>query len=214
MGMFESSSPGVAPAEGGEAAEDRYPAPPPRSYRLPELLRLAGLQEQVRSLLHRGGGQGAAGRACRRPGDLGELSAAGGIHCKLSGGARWLGWGDGSRRPGMQPMSAVRYSCAQPPQRCRPPAGRTAAIQLLSRLLAAAQAASAPDLEISALLTCNSISPAEEGSALYVCVPSADGYFDGHDWADEVRCWLCLQWGLLWPGAAVAVGQQGGGRCA
>lgn len=55
----------------------------------------------------------------------------------------------------------------------------------------ALQAASAPDVEISALLTCNSISPAEEGGALYVCVPSACGEMDGHDWADEVG-WLLL----------------------
>lgn len=38
-------------------------------------------------------------------------------------------------------------------------------------------------MEISALLSCNSLDPAE--GALYVCVPSADGQHDGHDWADE-----------------------------
>lgn len=47
------------------------------------------------------------------------------------------------------------------------------------------QAGDAPDLEVSGILTCNSVSPAE--GALYVCVPSADGQHDGHDWADEVR---------------------------
>ena len=98
MGMFETSSPGVGEEAEGEAAEDRYPPLPQRSYRLPQLLRLAGLEEQ---------------------------------------------------------------------------------------------AASAPDLEISALLTCNSITPAAEGGALYVCVPSTDGAHDGHDWADEVGSAAC-----------------------
>ena len=91
--MFETSSPGLGEEAEGEAAEDRYPPPPQRSYRLSQLLRLAGLEEQ---------------------------------------------------------------------------------------------ADSAPDVEISALLTCNSITPAAEGGALYVCVPSTDGAHDGHDWADEV----------------------------
>lgn len=45
------------------------------------------------------------------------------------------------------------------------------------------QAGDAPDLQVSGILTCNSVSPAE--GALYVCVPSADGQHDGHDWADE-----------------------------
>lgn len=49
MGMFEASSPGVEEAEEGEAAADRYPPPPQRSYRLAQLLLLAGLEEQVRA---------------------------------------------------------------------------------------------------------------------------------------------------------------------
>lgn len=52
-------------------------------------------------------------------------------------------------------------------------------------LLPNLQAVLAPDVEITAILTCNSITPTE--GALYVCVPSADGEEDGHDYADEVR---------------------------
>jgi hypothetical protein len=54
MGQFEATSPGIsspqAPgeaAEEAEAAERRYPEPPPRSYGLGELLRMAGFDEQV-----------------------------------------------------------------------------------------------------------------------------------------------------------------------
>lgn len=52
MGMFEASSPGVGGAddeeEAPEAAADRYPPLPQRSYKLAQLLQLAGLEEQVR----------------------------------------------------------------------------------------------------------------------------------------------------------------------
>jgi len=41
----------------------------------------------------------------------------------------------------------------------------------------------APNVDITSIITCNSES-AQEG-ALYVCVPSEDGEFDGHDWADD-----------------------------
>lgn len=56
MGMFAMDDAGAGPApggdeeqEGGEAGEQRYPEPPPRSYRLADLLRMAGYQEQVRA---------------------------------------------------------------------------------------------------------------------------------------------------------------------
>lgn len=44
-------------------------------------------------------------------------------------------------------------------------------------------AATAPNMEINHIVTCNSETPVE--NSLYVCVPSEDGQFDGHDWADE-----------------------------
>ena len=110
MGLFETSSPGVAPAEGGEAAEDRYPAPPQRSYRLPELLRLAGLQEQVRRLL---------------PGCLAVLQR---------GGGGWAGVPGGCRAPANRPASPTESPPSPPPPPpppCCPPsspcAGRVGA---------------------------------------------------------------------------------------
>ena len=45
MGQFELSSPGMDAAS--EEQGTRYPEPPRRCYRLPELLRLAGLNEEV-----------------------------------------------------------------------------------------------------------------------------------------------------------------------
>lgn len=86
------------------------------------------------------------------------------------------------------------------PRYPEPPARSYRLAELLRQAGLEEAAAEAPDVEISGILTCNSISPTE--GALYVCVPSEDGQHDGHDWADEVRPqawarvgaggWLCL----------------------
>lgn len=148
MGMFATSSPGVGGEQGEpgangeqeEAPQARFPEPPARSYRLAELLRLAGYEEQ----------------ASAQPGMLAD-----------SGRSQ----GPWPHRRQLAMAAAAAYW-----RRLSPSSIRSTAVL---------QAASAPDVDIRNILTCNSISGGED--SLYVCVPSADGQCDGHDWADEVR---------------------------
>lgn len=103
--------------------------------------------------------------------------------------------------PGVSPAEAEAEGDAAGVRYPEPPARSYRLPQLLRLAGYEEAAAAAPDVDISALLTCNSISPAAEGAAaLYVCVPSTDGEHDGHDWADEVRPLLlqsCSWWTFL-----------------
>lgn len=133
------------------------------------------------------GSGGGSGRAA----ELGELDAVAGAAAGAAAVAASRAWQNG----GDAYAEASSSSSSDPdeleeqadgeegPLYPEPPMRSYSLPELLRAAGLEAAAAAAPDVRIDNIATCNSAS-AGPGS-LYVCVPSADGAFDGHDWVAE-----------------------------